>query len=263
MRSNSTRAVRAASGFALDAGIVACGLIASALVAPTPALAYVDPSVMTYTIQALAGVAVALSAVFGVAYRRLRKKAVRVFGIDENAGKVIDPDVRRVDSDEDLASENERLGRFWRNAPKPGEARELSYLEKFWRSLIVCLFTCGTLLLLAPIELMVANSGSLTYGLAVVWRPVLVTFLVVSLVLAALVSLVRGRAFDIVRTIVAAIGIGFWLQALFMNAGLPQANGATIDWLEFWPWFVGNTLIWAALVAGTIIYARLHPKRTR
>lgn len=263
MRSNSSRAMRAASGFALDAGLVACGLIASALVAPAPALAYVDPSVMTYTIQALAGVAVALSAVFGVAYRRLRKKAVRVFGIDENAGKVIDPDVRRVEDAQDLASENERLGRFWRNAPKPGEARELSYLEKFWRSLIVCLFTCGTLLLLAPIELMVANSGSLTYGLGVVWGPILVTFLVVSLALAALISLVRGRAFDIARAIVASIGIGFWLQALFMNTGLPQANGATIDWLEFWPWFVGNTLIWAALIAAAIVYARMHPKRMR
>ena len=32
------------------------------------AWAYVDPSVMTYTIQALAGVAVALSAVAGVAF---------------------------------------------------------------------------------------------------------------------------------------------------------------------------------------------------
>ena len=32
------------------------------LVPATPALAYVDPSVMTYTIQALAAVAVALSA---------------------------------------------------------------------------------------------------------------------------------------------------------------------------------------------------------
>ncbi len=36
----------------------------------TPALAYVDPSVMTYTIQALAAVAVALSAVLGVASTR-------------------------------------------------------------------------------------------------------------------------------------------------------------------------------------------------
>ena len=35
----------------------------------TPALAHVDPSVMTYTIQALAGVAVALSAVLGVVWR--------------------------------------------------------------------------------------------------------------------------------------------------------------------------------------------------
>uniref|UniRef100_UPI003C6F5FBD hypothetical protein n=1 Tax=Lancefieldella rimae TaxID=1383 RepID=UPI003C6F5FBD len=40
---------------------------------PTPALAYVDPSVMTYTIQAVAGVAVALSAVLGIAFRRSRK----------------------------------------------------------------------------------------------------------------------------------------------------------------------------------------------
>ena len=37
------------------------------LVPAAPALAYVDPSVMTYTIQALAAVAVALSAVLGVA----------------------------------------------------------------------------------------------------------------------------------------------------------------------------------------------------
>ena len=39
-----------------------------------PAYAYVDPSVMTYAIQAFAGVAVALSTVLGVVFRRTRKK---------------------------------------------------------------------------------------------------------------------------------------------------------------------------------------------
>lgn len=62
-----------------------------------PAFAYVDPSVMTYTIQALAGVAVALSAVLGVMWRRVRKKLLFILQIDENAGKEVEGDVHRVD----------------------------------------------------------------------------------------------------------------------------------------------------------------------
>ena len=54
---------------------------------PHVAYAYVDPSVMTYTIQAVAGVAVALAAVAGVALRRTRRWLVRALGIDENARK--------------------------------------------------------------------------------------------------------------------------------------------------------------------------------
>ncbi len=65
----------------------------------TPAYAYVDPSVMTYTIQALAGVAVALSAVLGVALRRTRKMLFKMLRIDENAGKVVEAPVHRLDKD--------------------------------------------------------------------------------------------------------------------------------------------------------------------
>ncbi|MBR3258753.1 MAG: arylsulfatase, partial [Eggerthellaceae bacterium] len=68
-------------------------LIAAILMAgfATPAFAYVDPSVMTYTIQALAGVAVALSAVAGVAFRRTRRALFKALNIDENARKDKDP----------------------------------------------------------------------------------------------------------------------------------------------------------------------------
>ena len=58
------------AGLCLGAFYLVFALMAAAAVvlcAPLPALAYVDPSVMTYTIQALAGVAVALSTVAGVA----------------------------------------------------------------------------------------------------------------------------------------------------------------------------------------------------
>ena len=73
--------------------IVAC--MASCAFA-RPAFAYIDPSVMTYTIQAVAGVAVALSAVAGVALRRGRKRLLRILDIDENARREQEPEVHRV-----------------------------------------------------------------------------------------------------------------------------------------------------------------------
>lgn len=79
-----------------------------------PAYAYVDPSVMTYTIQALAGVAVALSAVLGVAFRKTRRKLFSLLKIDENARKEVEGDIHRVVAGEpvgDAASEgNQDVG---------------------------------------------------------------------------------------------------------------------------------------------------------
>lgn len=62
-----------------------------------PIFAYVDPSVMTYTIQAVAGVVIALGAVIGVTWRVMRKKAQKVLKIDENAKKEVEDDVQIID----------------------------------------------------------------------------------------------------------------------------------------------------------------------
>ena len=62
----------------------------------TPAAAYVDPSVMTYAIQAIAGVVIVVGVSVGVIWRRFKKKAAQVLHIDENAGKEIEADVVAV-----------------------------------------------------------------------------------------------------------------------------------------------------------------------
>lgn len=59
-------------------------------------LAYVDPSVMSYTVQAIAGVAIALGVVFGVVWRRVKKGANKVLKRDENAGKEVEDEVQAV-----------------------------------------------------------------------------------------------------------------------------------------------------------------------
>ena len=54
---------------------------------------YLDPSVMTYTIQVVAGVVVAAGAVVGIYWRKAKKKVQDKLGIDENAKKEVEEDV--------------------------------------------------------------------------------------------------------------------------------------------------------------------------
>ena len=62
----------------------------------TTAFAYLDPSVMTYTIQVVAGVIVAVGAVIGIYWRRAKKKVQDKLGIDENTHKEVEEDVVEI-----------------------------------------------------------------------------------------------------------------------------------------------------------------------
>ncbi len=62
----------------------------------TTAFAYIDPSVMTYAIQAVAGIVIAVGAVVGIVWRNAKKKAKKVLNIDENAKKEIEDDVVEI-----------------------------------------------------------------------------------------------------------------------------------------------------------------------
>ena len=69
------------------------------LLMAVPVHAYVDPSVVTTAVQVIAGVAVVVGAVAGVAWRKAKKKVQKGLGIDENAKKSQEADV--VEDDED------------------------------------------------------------------------------------------------------------------------------------------------------------------
>ena len=53
---------------------------------------YIDPSVMTYTIQAIAGVAIAVGAALGIHFRKAKKKLAQKLNIDENKNKEVEGD---------------------------------------------------------------------------------------------------------------------------------------------------------------------------
>ncbi len=63
--------------------------------------AYIDPSVMTYAIQAVAGIVIAVGAVIGIVWRSAKKKAKAALNINENEKKEIEEDVVEIDPTSD------------------------------------------------------------------------------------------------------------------------------------------------------------------
>ncbi len=239
------------------AAILTCGF-------SSQALAYVDPSVMTYAIQAVAGVAVALSTVAGVAFRRTRKKLFRVLGIDGEARKEREPRYHRLDaggkpvlSDIDCLCEDGASGKTL--AFSFGETNKSRFVVAF----LVSLFVAFTLCVVAPYELVSGSAGSLVVRLQNIWAIMACVGIVVAVVVAALLMLFRGKAFDVAAIVVFALGLCCYAQALFLNGGLPQADGGAVDWSSYGAITAVSTIVWILLVAGSVVAARKAPHRTR
>lgn len=227
------------------------------------AFAYVDPSVMTYTIQALAGVAVALSAVLGVVWRRVRRFLLRVLRIDENAGKVDDGVVRRLDVDApdyaDRVEEARRGALGMRDRLRVPRPESLCAATRLVFSLIACFALTFTVVVVGPLELVASNPSSLFFTVADVWVPLAVCAVVVTLVGAALLSLLKGRAFSVALALVALIAIAAYVQVVFFNASLPAADGNSVDWGNYTKVTVASSLVWLVLIVGGVVLALRKP----
>ena len=231
-----------------------------------PAYAYVDPSVMTYAIQAFAGVAVALSTVLGVVFRRTTKKLFCVLGIDENARKDVDPRLHRVDASGDIV----RTGVddvIDRNAAvSNASARDqfdYSLKTRIGLVAIVSGFLSFTLCFAAPAEIVSASAGSLVARLVDVLPVIVGMFLLVWILLAAVACLFKKRAFAVVVAVVFSVALSCYTQALFMNVGLPQADGGVVNWDDYTTITLLSAAAWIALIAVSVVVVIRYPRKAQ
>lgn len=231
-----------------------------------PAYAYVDPSVMTYAIQAFAGVAVALSTVLGVVFRRTRKNLFRVLGIDENARKDVDPRLHRVDASgdivrtgvDDVIDRNAAVS----NASVRGQF-DYSLKSRIGLAAIVSGFLSFTLCFAAPAEIVSASAGSLVVRLVDVLPVIVGMFLLVWILLAAVACLFKKRAFAVVVAVVFSVALSCYTQALFMNVGLPQADGGVVHWDDYTTITVLSAAAWLALIALSVVAVIRYPRKAQ
>ena len=232
---------------------------------PATAQAYVDPSVMTYTIQALAAVVVALSAVLGVAFRRSRKVLFRLLKIDENANKIVEGKVHKVDTKgaeaanaqmkEILAAEAVRLKERKEGTLKPKGRIGVAFIVSF--------FTVFTILVVAPLELVASSARDLSFNLNDVAGPVIIAGLVITLILTVILSLLRKRVFNVASALVGAIGVASYVQAVFLNGGMPLADGHAVNWSDFTTQMIVSGSIWLAIIAAAVVFSLLKARQLR
>ena len=254
--------------FALAAHDAACLIaIAAILVAGFPALAYayVDPSVMTYTIQAIAGVAVALSALAGVMFRRSRRALMKFFKIDENAKKAKDPNWSRISGVsgnryKDCGNERFSLAATSGKtaAAKKDQSSKTPVLRRIILAILVSAFLVITLFVIAPFEILAGNESSLIYGLADVWKPLLIRAAIILVPMIVILPILRGKAFDFALMLVFCVALGCYLQALFFNTGMPSTDGRPIDWGDFRINMLISTIMWIAVF---VVFFVLYRKK--
>ncbi len=257
--------------------VVACAF-ALGLSWVTPAFAYVDPSIMTYTIQAVAGAAVALSTVFGVLARRSRKKLMVLLDIDENAHRETEPRWHARNSSGDLDGETSSDSH---EAPSGGglepekkrrAKRSRSCVKRpyrpTWRTriiyaLIACGFSVCTIFVVAPYEIVGGSAGSLVFSLVDVWWVVALPAGIAIVVLSLAISALRGRVFNFFLVLVAAIGLAAYVQALVLNYGMPAADGGTIVWAEHMNMMIVSSVVWAAIILGALVLSFFNRRRAQ
>ncbi len=72
-----------------------------------------------------------------------------------------------------------------------------------------------------------------------------------------LLSLLRKRVFNVAVAFVGAIGVASCVQAVFLNGGMPLADGHEVIWSQLHQSSIVSGVIWLAIIAATVTFSLL------
>ena len=220
--------------------------------------AYVDPSVMSYTIQAIAGLAIALGVVFGVFWRRVKRLVCRLLGRDENADKEREPPAMRLDSNDSaaLAAADDAARALF--------ARVAVRLVRPDRPRLRAGLTAGSIALYAalilPLQTFVQNTSNYDFSVWALLPELLLATVAVFGVFFALLALGERYLRGWLTPVAVAVLIAIYLNAGVLSMGIPELNGELPAELDLISRKVWDTALSACLL--TVLIATFRWTRT-
>ncbi len=112
----------------------------------------------------------------------------------------------------------------------------------------VALGTTLTFLLFGMLDLFLRNHNSMPFFLSEIIAPFALTWLIASVVLCAMLTVLRGRVLDIALSLLLGVLVAGYLQGTFLNLPLGQLNGSAVPWDDYRAHAVFNLLLWQTIM---------------
>lgn len=197
-----------------------------------PVHAYLDPSVMTYAIQAIAGIAVALGAFFGVYWRKIRRVISRQIGQENSKNQNAETDVVKYTDPKSgkmyvSAVSSDRQSNHVSDKEEKRSVKSFSVC--FYVSLAIAYLFC----FFGPLEIFMTNKKSFWFDFSFAWPKFLMLALACFAVLViafAAAYLIYDRFFYTSVFLALAVLVTTFIQGQFMSGRLPLLDGSPIDW---------------------------------
>lgn len=216
--------------------------------------AYIDPSVMTYAIQAISGVVIALGTFFGVYRNRIRKALLgsehRSDEMESDALEFRDPQ----------SNETVTTGiTDQKAAGGTGDDKRVPLRPAVFLSLAMGFMLC----LYKPLELYFTNIIEFDYDIFDILKYILLLFAAAALFI--LIAYVIARLISKkLYTVLIALGliafIAFYVQGNILVANLPPSDGSEVDWSQYRGEEIKSIVLWV-LSAAAVLFVCLKFKR--
>lgn len=227
--------------------------------------AYIDPSVMTYAIQALAGIAIALGTFFGLYWRKVRKPILKFFNLDETAGREEEAD-ELIYYDPAVMKEERHIHPAADNKSSDADRKEKGKLGQILSDMIPALYLtlsgCFMLCICAPLDLYFNNKNEFWFNTDIL-VPQLIRMMCmiapVVLLVFLLIRLINKKAYNIALVVSTIAFICSYIQGNFRIGNLPPMDGSAADWSKYTGENIITLLIWLA-VTGLVLFIYKYVK---
>lgn len=225
-------------------------LLLAFLCLTVPAHAYIDPATTTYVIQIVTALVITLGVTIGVFFTRVRLSIVGLYV------RVSEFFIRLFSKKKGIAKTTSRNY----DSKRPRTAVALSFGKRFVFALFVSVSFVFSFIVFGFYELYMLNADSFNFPYRVMVVPVLLLALVLTVLMCAFLTLLRGKAFETFLTLVFGVLLAGYIQGNFLNRGLGILSGDHIDWSTQAGPFLINTLIWIAIVSVPFAVKALNKK---
>ena len=114
-----------------------------------------------------------------------------------------------------------------------------------------------TVVFVGPLDILNSNRAYVPFSAGKLALPLLGATLLVTLALAALLALARGRAYKALLGALFGAALMLYLQGLLLNGHLASLDGSAFDWRDDAAGAIGNLAIWIAAVAACAVLSAL------